>query len=103
MIRKHFLNIVLFCIMMIDYILTYIGLDKGVIAEGNKFMVWLFNLDFKEGFIIRIILTTVIVGICVYIKEVEHKWYKYLIGTGLMSNLFIFILHFNWIIREGLR
>ena len=96
---RHRYNIVLYILMTIDFLYTYIGIRYiGVITEANPIMVWLFELDFLPALAVRILIMTVLVGLVCYIREIEHKWYSKLMGIVLIGNIFAIFLHLNWLI-----
>ena len=71
-------HIVLFLLMMMDFIFTYIGVNNlNVIVEANPILIWLFKLPFLVSFTIRAI-------------------YSYIICIGV--NVFVLILHLKWLL-----
>lgn len=43
-------------LIIIDYLLTYLGMQQNIIYEANPLMVGFMNLSFTYGFILRIII-----------------------------------------------
>lgn len=82
---------------IVDYILTFIGIKGNIIVEGNFFMVWLFNISFYEGIIIRFIMLFLILSVVCYIKK-YYKHYKYFIVSINLLYTFVMVLHINWIV-----
>ena len=50
----------LFVLFMTDFLLTYIGISNNLFTEANPFMVWLFEIPFIAGFIVRILMAVII-------------------------------------------
>lgn len=84
-------------IMYIDYLLTYLGIKFNVIYEGNPLLINLFNYDFILGSIMRLISITIIMILIYYLYKKSKKHFNYVIYSAYFINLFIFILHLNWI------
>ena len=98
-VYKHRYNIALYIFMLLDFLYTNIGIRYlGVIEEAIPYMMWLFNLDFQPALAVRLIITTILVGTICYVKEINHRWYSTLIGIGLAANIWVMLLHFNWLI-----
>ncbi|MGI6537794.1 MAG: DUF5658 family protein [Caldicoprobacterales bacterium] len=54
---------ILFTFFVTDFILTYLGISAGIIEEANPFLVWLFELPFIAGLIIRLLMFVVVMYI----------------------------------------
>lgn len=92
------LNICLFLLIILDFILTYIGVvNLKVIYEANPLMVWIFNLPFLQGLFIRVLQSGFITYLLFIIYKNNYHIYKLVIRFGLGVNLFIMGLHLNWI------
>src|SRR5690554_909764 len=83
--------VILFLLMMMDYVITYIGI-KGLmfIEEANPFMVWLFDIPFGYGLIIRLVYVSLIAFLCMYIYKMKYKYYNAFINIGIGINMVVF-------------
>lgn len=82
---------------IVDYLLTFIGIKNNIIEEGNYLMVWLFNIGFYQGIIIRFVMLFLILLLVDYIRK-RYKYYEYfIIGINSIYSI-VMILHIYWII-----
>ena len=87
---------ILFPILFVmDYVLTYIGIANNIITEANPFMVWLFEIPFLYGLMLRIFMGVIFISIL----WIGRKTRIFKIGSKIIiaANSFIFLLHFIWI------
>ena len=92
-------HIVLFLLMMMDFIFTYIGVNNlNVIVEANPILIWLFKLPFLVSFTIRAIYSYIIVYLCKIIQNSRYKHYKKFIIFCIGVNVFVLILHLKWLL-----
>ena len=87
----------LWIVVMLDYILTYIGVTIGIVYEANPFMVWLFEMDLWAGLMIRAVMATVLVGMFYYIKQKTEKAYTRLLVFFYVVNAVVMGFHLYWI------
>ena len=96
-IYKHRYSLVLYLFVIMDFLYTYIGVCcLGVIEEGNPLLVWLFTLDFHIALLIRVIMGLFLISAIIYIREKEHKSYNFVVGLGLVVNIGVTFMHWNW-------
>jgi hypothetical protein len=87
-----------FMLTMIDYILTYIGIvEHQVIREMNPFMVWLFNLPFEIGFMVRLLMVSVVMQLINYIYSKDRKKGQMVITLAIIANMAPVFAHTLWI------
>jgi hypothetical protein len=90
----------LFLLMMIDYIITYVGIHNyNFIQEGNPVLVWLFEIPFEYGVFVRILMSGIISFLFYVIYKSEHKHYGKLIAYAIIVNSVILVLHLRWILE----
>lgn len=96
-IRKKRFNIILFFMFMVDFIYTYLGIHYyKCIVEGNPLMVWLFEIPFINGLVLRLVYSTILFTLCVLIQK-KYKYYTYFINSLLIVYIGVMILHFRWL------
>lgn len=88
----------LLSMFLIDYILTYIGIQNNIIVEGNPLMIWLFEINFINGFMIRIIMALIIYSLILYIKN-HYKSYRQFIIFICIVYSSIIPFHLYWLIN----
>lgn len=99
--RKKYskLHFYLFILMMLDFIFTYIGINKlNIIKEGNPILIWLFELPFLQALIIRLLYCFFILILCIFICENQYKHYDKFITLALGVNVIVLLLHLRWAI-----
>lgn len=90
---------ILFLLMMGDYLLTYLSMYVfGVAEEANYLMVWLMELPFWKGFIIRIF---VVLGPVVLLKFAEKYKnpgvYRKILLVPLATQVVPYVAHGIWV------
>ena len=86
-------------LMILDYILTYIGINKGIISEANPLMVCFFSYPFSIGIFIRIFMVILLL-VPFYILKYKHfKLYLRYASIACFLYVPVFILHIRWIIE----
>lgn len=94
------LHFYLFSLIMLDFIFTYIGINKlNVIREGNPIIVWMFELPFLQALLIRLLYGFLVIILCVFICESQYKYYNEFIALALAVNILILILHLRWVVK----
>lgn len=89
--------IFLFILMMLDYALTMVGLNLGIITEGNILMLWCVQLPWQVGSIVKAIISIVLL-IPIYIaKRQELPLYKIAVVIILGVYILLFMMHTYWI------
>ena len=85
-------------LMMVDFILTYLGVHLNIINEANPFLVWLFELPFLASLTLRLIhVGGVLLGLeC--LKTKKYKGYSKVVTFALIINLILLILHVRWLL-----
>lgn len=97
-IKNSNLNNYLLILIMVDYMLTYFGINYlGAIAEANPLLVNLFNLPFFYSFFLRLLHASIIVLICEYLLSLEYKYYYLFMKFAIGVNLLIMLVHIRWI------
>lgn len=88
----------LFMLMMLDYTLTYIGINSiGIIEEGNPIMVWMLELPFTFSFLFRAAYSALMVLLVVIVYNAKYKYYKPFVIFCVGLNVTIMFLHFHWV------
>lgn len=84
--------------MTMDYLLTFIGVNKKIITEANPIIKTIINLTLYQGLTLRLI-TTALLLIPFYIlyKKSRVLYYRY---TNITIVLYspVFLLHIKWIL-----
>lgn len=88
-----------FILFMADYLLTYIGLNKGYIIEANPFMRGFMLLDLIPGTILRTLIALVLCTLFKSIKKNDAKTYGKLIRFVIVLFVLVLGLHALWIYR----
>lgn len=91
----------LFVLFMTDFILTYLGISAGIIEEANPFLVWLFELPFLVGLLLRIAMGAVLIYLPIrMIKagKIRPALAKVYYGVTYTVNILILGVHLYWII-----
>lgn len=91
-------TLLLYCLMIMDFITTYIGISIGYIIESNPLMVNLFNVPFIIGLLFRLIHIGILHLCLQYINYKKHPAYNKVTMFALVLNVIIMILHFRWIV-----
>lgn len=92
------LNLYLYLLMILDFILTYLGIHQAkVISEGNQIIAWTFELPFANSFAIRILYVFIVIGLSLYIYSAEFEYYNIFIHFALGVNVIVMLFHFRWI------
>jgi len=91
------LTLVIFVLMLLDYIFTKAGMQGQFITEGNGIMNWLMLLPFEVGFPVRIIMS-ILFCIPIYIAyEKRLKIYKVACSVVIPYLSIVMSMHFYWI------
>jgi len=91
------MEVVLFILMMLDFTLTKIGLASGAILEGNRLMVWLFDMPDVAGTIIREIMCCLLLLPIYLVRDINKTLYKIAVTIALTANLYVMSMHGYWI------
>jgi len=90
----------LFCFIILDYTLTYIGINiLYFIDEANPLMAWIFQLPFTTGFLIKFIYTSCITVFLDYCIKTNIRMIPPAINLCLAVNLVILAMHISWIMK----
>lgn len=88
--------IYLFVFLLLDFIFTYIGINKfGVIYEANPILVNLFNLSFTMGFIIRFLHGLFISALMLFLYYNYDKFDRF-INAVLVIESILMLIHLRW-------
>jgi riboflavin transporter FmnP len=87
----------LFCLMILDYVLTKYGMSVDFIREGNPLMQWLMNLPFVIGLTIKVIVSAVLLIPFCIAKKKSKRMYKYAMFLVLGAYCIVYFLHMYWI------
>lgn len=90
--------IVFMSMFLLDYALTFAGIRLNVISEANPIMIWLFNLNFGYGILVRIAMCIVLLVPFYLLMKKERKVYNKVIKWVCTGYGLVFILHFRWIL-----
>ena len=94
------MNLYLFLLIIIDYLLTYIGIHNlGVVYEANPFMAWLFELPFSQGLLIRVLHAIFIITLSYFLYKNEYENYDVFMKFALGVNIFVLMIHFRWVLK----
>lgn len=112
----------LFVLMMADYVLTFIGLDAGVIEEANPFMIWFTELSWGWALVVRLLMFLFIVYLPMklankfkekpinesgsalnkfFTPSCRPAFVKWFYRIGIAVNLAMMFLHARWIILSN--
>jgi len=87
----------LFILIIVDYLMTYVGIAMGIITEANPLMVWLFQLHLWPGLLIRLAFALVAVGLLVYAKRQDAKLYRSGVIVAYTVQVLVMGLHLYWV------
>ena len=96
-IRNDSSLVIIFCLMIIDYLLTKVGIFLGLIIEGNALMVWLMSLPFVIGFLVRVLMAVGLLAPIYLVYGVNRNLYKIAVLIAMLANLFAMLMHMLWI------
>ena len=94
----------LFCftLIIIDFVLSFIGITLGVISEANPFLIFLFEMEFLPALFIRFLMAFGIYLLFTFsvklAKPHQIKMVAMAINFSVCVNLFIMLLHGRWIV-----
>jgi len=84
--------------IMIDFILTYIGINiLQFIEEANPFLINLFEVNLFIAVILRTLHITLIFLCLDYIRTKKEKLYNNIVNFSLILNVAVFALHIRWL------
>ena len=88
--------------MMVDFILTYIGISNGVIYEGNPVLVPVFEMSFISALLSRLrllgLISAALISIVCLMEGKQVKIVNALMNFALILNGLLMCLHLRWII-----
>lgn len=93
--------LVLFILFMSDFILTYFGISLGIITEGNALLIWLFQVPFIVGLIIRFLMFLGLIYMPIkFIKKgkIRPLISKAFYGIAFTANIGVLCMHLYWIV-----
>lgn len=85
-----------FIFLMVDYLLTYVGIQFGIIEEANPLMVWLFKLPLYQGLPVRLLMSLAITAPIIYLER-HCTYYKKFFSVICAIYAVVFVLHVMWI------
>ena len=88
--------IILFTVMMIDYFLTYWGMNLGFIREGNPLMQWLMDMPLYYGVFVKAALCTILLIPLVIAGKSAKKMQKVALYISFTAYSVIFAMHGYW-------
>lgn len=89
--------LMIFLFLLMDYLLTYIGIRINLIEEANPIMRHIFDRDLITGLLMRISYSLILVLLLYAIKRKKPLYYtKIVFGTDILYSLII-LLHIRWI------
>lgn len=88
---------IIFILMVLDYILTFVGIKNGIIVEGNPIMCFMFQYNFIVGLLFRISYAGIILAMLYNIKK--NNIYKYIEINMFVGAIYLYVfnLHFQWL------
>lgn len=89
--------VILFSLMILDFILTSIGISLGVIIEGNFLMGWLMALPFAAGLLVKTGMSIILLTPIYYAKLKNKRIYKVALWTAFIAYGIIMVMHALWI------
>jgi hypothetical protein len=89
--------IFLYFLMMCDYVLTKYGMSIGFINEANILMLWLMNLSYPIGFLLKAILSAALVTPLIIAKKQNLRIYKIAMLMVFGAYIMVFVMHIYWI------
>lgn len=92
-------SITISSVLILDYILTFIGLDLGIIREGNFFLLWLFELPFILALSLRIIMALGLIKLFNHYKKRPNRDYRTALTAFYSIYSIVMALHFTWILQ----
>ncbi len=88
----------LYLLMVFDGLATYLGLQMGVIIEGNPLLAAGFNSYPLLTLLLKLCFSLLFLEvICYAIMDKKLKWPTYSIPALLLIHLFVAFLHLHWI------
>lgn len=90
---------IIFTLIIVDYILTFIGIQFNIIEEANPIMQGLLNLDFGQGLFIRILLAILLLIPFYICKNKDILFYKKSVISVIMIYIPVMTIHAIWIFR----
>lgn len=87
-----------FALLIIDYLITYLGIQIGIITEANPLMRWLFELPIEKGLPIRAAMSLIVILPLWYLKK-HYKYYRRVIAFILAIYAVVMGMHYLWIKR----
>jgi hypothetical protein len=91
----------IFILFMTDFILTYLGVSSRTIIESNPLWVWVFEMPFLAGFLLRLLLAAVLIYLPIRIikaGKVRPLLAKTYYAVANSANAIILCVHFYWIV-----
>jgi hypothetical protein len=85
---------------LIDVLLTKMGLEMGVITEGNPVMAYLFAYNASVAVIFSLVISAFFLAVLQYLRGHCSLAGKAMWGL-LALRIFIVLLHANWLLRES--
>lgn len=89
----------IFMAMLIDFILTSIGLKVGIIEEANGLMLWLFDLAVAQAFVAKILISLLVLLPFVFLYKKDPAAFKKAYSITYVIFGIVFALHFHWIFQ----
>ena len=88
---------IIFLLIIVDYIFTYIGIQKLIITEANPLMGWLFTCNFEQGLIIRVVMAVILLVPFYMCKKHNIMFYKKSVLCVIIIYIPVMILHARWV------
>ena len=89
--------IVLFVLMIVDYLLTYFGMRSGFITEGNILMQWLMNMPISYGILVKIALSVILLIPLIIAGKRAKKLQIIALYISFTAYVYVFAMHGVWI------
>jgi hypothetical protein len=83
--------------MMLDYALTMVGLNIGIITEGNILMVWCTELPWQYGVVVKASMSVLLLTPLYIAKKKEVPLYRTALIIVLIAYACVFTMHIYWI------
>jgi hypothetical protein len=87
----------LFVVSVLDVVLTWLGLELGLIREANPLLAHAFSFDAR----LTVLLTIIVMAGAVWILnryERQVWWVKHAVAALLVIRLGVLVLHLPWLV-----
>ncbi|UWG98016.1 DUF5658 family protein [Dehalobacter sp. DCM] len=90
--------ILIFLMTIADTLFTAVGMTKGIIAEANPIIKWIFSVNTTLASVTVVMFVGVLL-LMIYRFRNHIRWIKYGLGLLVIAKVGVLILHLRWIIE----